>query len=250
MILFKIIKLVIPDSLYLPLLYYYLKSCGKLDNDILLLKNIVSTRIRAIDIGSNMGIYSYALSKVFQNVESFEPMDIINRHLKAYTSIEKKITIHNVALSHKNEETHFYIPFITGKKELNFGLGSVIDPGGDREVFKVSVRCLDDYNFQKVGFIKIDTEGNELDVIKGALSTIKRDLPVILIEIEQRHLKDHSIIDVFDSILSLGYQGSFLLNNKKIPLNNFSYEQHQKPYLNNVYSKNYVNNFWFTPICD
>ena len=80
------------------------------------------------------------------------------------------------------------------------------------------------------------------------MKTIKRELPVIFIEIEQRHLKEHNITDVFNSILSLGYVGSFLHNNKKHPLTTFSYEQHKKPYLNNIYSKDYINNFWFTPI--
>ena len=244
----NILKSIIPYPLHLPLIYHYLKFSGKLDADIFSLKDNVPTRIRAIDIGSNIGIYSYALSKLFQNVESFEPIDLITDRLKAYSSIEDSITIHNVGLSNKNEDKQFYIPVIPDTNILNFGLGSVIDPGGEREVFKVPFRCLDDYDFQSVGFIKIDTEGNELDVIKGAVKTIIRELPVIFIEIEQRHLKEHDITDVFDSILSLGYVGSYLHNSKKYPLKTFSYEHHQKPYLNDIYSKDYINNFWFTPI--
>ena len=244
----NIIKSIIPNFLLLPIIYYYMKFSGKLDDDIFLLKDNIPNHIRAIDIGSNIGIYSYALSKSFKNVESFEPIDLITKRLKAYAKIEKKITIHNVGLSNKNDDLQFYIPFIHDTNKLNYGLGSVIDPGGDREVVKVSVRCLDDYDFQKVGFIKIDTEGNELDVIKGAVKTIKRELPIILIEIEQRHLKKHNITDVFNSILSLGYEGSYLHNKKEYPLTTFSYEQHQKPYLNNIYSKDYINNFWFKPI--
>ena len=41
---------------------------------------------------------------------------------------------------------------------------------------------LDDYNFLNVDYIKIDVEGHELKVIKGAIATIEKYNPVIVIE--------------------------------------------------------------------
>ena len=46
----------------------------------------------------------------------------------------------------------------------------------------VHQKRLDDYNFLNVDYIKIDVEGHELKVIKGAIATIEKYNPVIVIE--------------------------------------------------------------------
>lgn len=51
----------------------------------------------------------------------------------------------------------------------------------------VEVCALDELNLPTIGFIKIDVEGFELDVLKGARKTIEKDKPNLLIEIEERH---------------------------------------------------------------
>ena len=68
----------------------------------------------------------------------------------------------------------------------------------------------------------------------------------MIVEIEQRHLKKE-IEEVFQSILKLNYDGFFLQNGNLTPLNKFNYNLHQKLYLNNVTSKQYINNFIFLP---
>jgi hypothetical protein len=65
---------------------------------------------------------------------------------------------------------------------------------------------LDDLNIN-FQFIKIDTEGSELSIIKGTIKSIKKNNPIILLEIN----KDFSIIE---KILSrIGYQ-KYLFNEK------------------------------------
>ena len=44
------------------------------------------------------------------------------------------------------------------------------------------IRTLDSFNLSNISFIKIDVEGYELNLLKGAYETIKRDKPVIFIE--------------------------------------------------------------------
>jgi len=49
--------------------------------------------------------------------------------------------------------------------------------------FLVTINELDDLNLERLDFIKIDVEGMEIEVLKGAEKTIKRNYPQMLIEI-------------------------------------------------------------------
>lgn len=71
-------------------------------------------------------------------------------------------------------------------------------------------------------------------------------MPILIVEIEQRHIKK-PIEEVFQSILKLNYNGFFLQNGNLTSLNFFNYDSHQKFYLNNVTCKKYINNFIFLP---
>lgn len=241
------IKNIIPTSMDLPLRYSYFKYFGRLDDEIAILENELKKCNRAIDIGANIGIYSYALSKLCKHVESFEPMPECAKMLTAYAN-SKNITVHNIGLSNKTGNTDLYVPLIRGDSKLNIGLASVNDCGGERECFEIPIQCLDNFNFSNVDFIKIDVEGHELEVIEGALVTIRREKPIILVEIEQRHLATRKIEDVFSYILSLGYNGGFYRKMNFYSLNTFSYEVDQEPYLNDINSKSYINNFIFRPL--
>ncbi len=243
----KLIRAVLPNSIHLPLLYYYFKITGQLDDEISLITRHITNYRRAIDIGANIGIYSYALSKYFNRVDAFEPNIECSKMLRTYASRKSNITTHNVGLSNKKGGSVLYIPKIN-KNTLNAGLGSIEDPGGDRVKMQIELRCLDDYNFKNVGFIKIDVEGHELEVLKGATKTIQNNKPIIYIEIEQRHLKGKKIDQVINFILSFGYEGGFYQNKNFYHIKHFSYEKNQLPYLNDQYSPNYINNFLFKPL--
>ena len=71
-------------------------------------------------------------------------------------------------------------------------------------------------------------------------------MPILIVEIEQRHLKKR-IEEVFNCILKLNYSGYFFENGNLTSLNQFNYDLHQKLYLNAVTSKKYINNFIFLP---
>jgi hypothetical protein len=67
---------------------------------------------------------------------------------------------------------------------------------------------------RKIGFIKIDVEGHEKNVIIGASKIIKKNKPVLLIEIEEKHTSE-KVIKTIDFINNYGYK-SYILNRKKL----------------------------------
>ena len=67
---------------------------------------------------------------------------------------------------------------------------------------------------KKIGFIKIDVEGHEKNVIIGASKIIMRNKPVLLVEIEEKHTQD-KVINIINFIKTYGYK-SYFLNKKKL----------------------------------
>ena len=104
---------------------------------------------------------------------------------------------------------------------------------------------MDAFGFTDRDLIKIDVEGHEAQVIEGAKKTLEASKPVIVFEIEQRHIGQTPIENVFQNFFDLGYRGMFLSDEKVIDIDDFQYEKYQKPYLENVFSENYINNFIF-----
>jgi hypothetical protein len=80
----------------------------------------------------------------------------------------------------------------------------------------------------------------------GATKTIKKNFPIIICEIEQRHTLI-PINKIFKLIINFGYEGFFFKDNKLNKLKKFSYKIDQEPYLKDVENKNYINNFIFIP---
>jgi FkbM family methyltransferase len=237
-----------PKQLHLPFRYHYSKFKGRLEPEIFYLKQLVRNGKRAIDVGASRGYYTYALSKLCDVVESFEPQKWACEAITAYNA--SNVNCYNVGLSNFNGNLELNIPIVNGTgidAEASFRKLS-----GNQNSILVPVHKLDDYEFQDVSFIKIDVEGYEVEVIQGAIKTISANKPVILVEIEQRHLMDKSLQTVFDEIIKLGYQGTFLSKNKFVPLSEFSYATHQQPYLDEIlrygHSEKYINNFIFQPV--
>ncbi|MDB2585988.1 FkbM family methyltransferase [Luminiphilus sp.] len=206
------------------------------------LASLLRSRRRFVDVGANIGIYSYFFSRCFDRVVSFEPIPNV-----AYRLGSLKIsTVETFQIGLSNTEGNFdlYIPKF--EHAINTQLASLEDRGGEIETIKVDVRTLDSFNYQDVDLLKIDVEGHESAVIQGAERTIQECRPALLVEIEQRHIQN-DIANVFSQVMMLDYAGFFLLEGRLRPISEFRYELHQQPFLSDVMSKAYVNNFIFVP---
>ena len=195
----------------------------------------------ALDIGVYRGVYTYKLSKFFKTVHSFEPNPLLYPYLeKNLNKLIKNLKLYNLALSDKNGETELKLPtrsksiFNDNIEEL-FQLGAAtMHPNNDVKNYKkvpITMRKLDNIRIEnKIGFIKIDVEGHEKNVFLGGLETIKRNKPVLLVEIEQKHT-NKPVEQTINFIKSYNYNAFIYRNNELIEFKENNINQKEINYI-------------------
>lgn len=137
------------------------------------------------DIGANVGYFScLALSTNVKSVVSFEPDSTNTEILEFNFSINKfnssKYSILNIAVGEHNDKAIFY-----RGNTANTGISSLIKNYDEYESqFEVDVKSLDslfDSGLSLPTVLKIDTEGYELNVLKGARLLLKNNPPRIIV---------------------------------------------------------------------
>lgn len=191
-----------PGRWRLPLRYHGQRLVGGLEPEMALLSELVRPDGAALDIGANHGVYAYALSRLTDTIHCFEPLAECCRYIQGYRST--RIVVHNAALSDQAGELELHVPIIDGRTV--YTRASLDVPNGPFEPRRVPVRTLDSYELANIGFIKIDVEGVEAAVLRGAVQTLSKSHPVLLVEIDRtRHTRD-SFLAVHASLHAFGYQ--------------------------------------------
>ena len=216
------------------------------DQEITLLNKVINKDLDSVDVGVYRGVYSYQMSKLSSHVHSFEPNPLIYPYLeKNLKKIIKNMTLYNVALSDKSEIVDLKVPNrfeILNKnnheERFKLGLATIHNENllenNKYSLFKVRAEKLDNLiKNVNIGFIKIDVEGHEKNVLLGAEKIIKKCKPNLLVEIEERHTND-KVENIVNFINDLGYKSFFSDGQNLI----------ETTKLNNYSTKN---NFFFIP---
>jgi FkbM family methyltransferase len=135
----------------------------------------ITRKRNAVDIGCRDGEYTRYLHKDFNHVYCF---DYRRRKLFHKNVDLKKITHFKCALGDKNK-----VIKVSGAGSIDSGKIPK-DKWYDEEIF-----TLDQFNLTDIDYIKIDVDGYEQNVLKGAINTIKRNLPLLIIEAENGDLR-------------------------------------------------------------
>src|SRR5260370_10167026 len=97
-----------------------------------------------------------------------------------------KAEVNRLAISNKSGKAIFHVP--VSKEGVVLHLAGSLDETHTRLFAKVrhydvEIRTLDEFGFTNVGFIKVDVEGTERDVLDGARGIIMRDRPALVLEL-------------------------------------------------------------------
>ncbi|KND45100.1 FkbM family methyltransferase, partial [Streptomyces stelliscabiei] len=134
------------------------------------------------------------------------------------------------------------------------GVSSLVRRDIHARALDVDCVTLDGLGLTDVGFVKIDVDGNELAVLRGASDLLARDRPALFVELEARI---QPIAPVVDLLTGLGYTGWVLPAGTWLPLVPATLEAHQartshrasKGLLRRVlpFAGRYVNSVLFLP---
>lgn len=179
-----------------------------------ILMNILNDDDVFFDIGANLGQYTIRIKYKFNygvKIFAFEPVIENYKVLQSYL-IKKyeNVILENYAVSDSEGEGVLYIPTIN---DIEIDTQASIDLENRRNYYsnfakqKIQKITIDKYvsanAIERIDYIKIDTEGNDAKVLKGALNSIRSHKPVIFSE-------DLSDPEVLIELENMNYTG-FLL---------------------------------------
>lgn len=209
-----------------------------------LLPHFCDRKSNAIDVGGNTGLYAFYLSRLARKVHVFEPNPIC---LDQIARIKRRnMVIHNLALSnHSGEAIMRFDPNNTGIGTIE-GANRLDQNSGIRRIVEQSVKIcpLDDLGLENISFIKIDVEGHEPSVLRGAIRLLGTEKPILLIEIENRH-NPHSFEEIDRLLAGLGYSAWRLSRDRLVPVRAAEVQRMQR--IQPSPDSEYVNNFIFVP---
>jgi FkbM family methyltransferase len=199
----------------------------------------------ACDVGANKGSYLYWMSRWAGRVVAFEPQPGLADYLRDITTglPLKNVTIEQKGVSDHTGVLKLYMPS-TNSPEAS------LRPIEGAQTSQIPVVSVDDYfaPSDRLKMLKVDVEGAELDVFKGADRILSKDRPVILFECEQRHLRTGSVFDCFRHLEARGYAGQFIHGKSLKPVSDFDLAIHQAQTGDRFWREpDYSNNSLFVP---
>ncbi len=213
-----------PLTLFLKKIYYKKVISNfdfKKEENLSAVGSLIKKGDFVIDIGANFGVYTSYLSKKVGEKGKVLSVEPIPSTFSVLQYLIKNLKMNNVtalqfAISNKEEKVFMEVPNYEGGGGLNFYRAKITN-NSSKDSFSIDSTTLDKIllNHKEIpSFIKIDVEGVELDVIKGASKTLESKNTSFLIEVSEDPDKDgseaHKLFKIFDNA---GYNPYIFENN-------------------------------------
>jgi FkbM family methyltransferase len=182
----------------------------------------------ALDVGANDGSYVHYLRRHARRVLAYEPMPGLVRALRE--KFPRDVVIEPIALSDRVGTVELHMPVVdgvvvTGCSTISADAAATYPA---HRAIEVPMDRLDNVYRGQAGFIKIDVEGHEQAVLDGAVQTIRRCKPRMLVEIDER-LSPGGLARARAYFERLGYRGYFVHAGRLEAIERFSIARMHQP---------------------
>lgn len=179
------------------LAYYGEYSEGEVD----VFRQILREGHYVVEAGANIGAHTVAMAQIigdYGKLFAFEPQRRVFQTLNGNVAINSLRNVFCFQKALAKERGSILVPILNTEVPNNFGALAL---GSWEYGEEVDVVTIDSLDLPACRLIKVDVEGMELDVLKGAENTISKYKPVLYVEIDQED-KKQSLLEYVDS---LGY---------------------------------------------
>jgi FkbM family methyltransferase len=160
----------------------YQKNYVDVGNESSLAKFIIPENGCFVDVGAWLGGWALFVAQKGFEVHAFEPSPIPQTLLKEKAKSYPNFHLHPYALGEEDSVETLRVRTST--------LMGIIDKNNSTSHYgkpvQIIVRRLDNLNISNIGVIKIDTEGFEVPVLRGAKHTIQKYKPRLVIEVHRK----------------------------------------------------------------
>ena len=196
-----------------------------------LLKKSKDNPLVLFDVGSNVGNYARELRKRFNEARifAFEP-NVYAFQKNLSLNFKNDIELYNFGFcKHENNQKLFVYKnnLTTGHGTIHEHVISGIHKKNNLESLEVSMRRLDSFcssnRIERINFLKIDTEGNELNVLHGAKELLDRDrIDIIQFEFNEMNIISRVFFKDFFDLLEKKYSIFRVDTKRLINLENYN----------------------------
>jgi FkbM family methyltransferase len=193
-------------------------------------KNVNNNAI-IFDVGANEGQSIKRFTSVFprSTIHSFEPIqDCYKKLIKIFN--KKNIIINNIALGEKECERTFFInknSYTSSFLKINDKYNELVNFDRVKKTESKKITTLDKYvklhSINKIDILKIDTQGYELNILRGAKKSLNGIIKFIEIEI--------TVADYYNKKINIYEIDKLLVKNNYILCNITNLEYDKNNYL-------------------
>lgn len=185
------------------------------ESEVQVFRDCIKPGFAVLDIGANIGCHTIALSRLVENngvVFAYEP------ERNNFVTLCGNIAVNNIRNIYAFQKAVgstsglIAVPELDLEKTVNFGGLSLDHDYSSGVHYPVSLITLDECNFLKCDFIKMDIEGMEKLALMGAENTIIKCKPILYVE-NDREDKSKDLIKYIDSLGYVIYKHSAPLFN-------------------------------------
>lgn len=189
--------------------------------------------LTVLDIGANIGAHTLKMASFLGSdaaIYAIEPTnyayDKLKQNISLNHDLKNKIRPKQVLLTSKKNDVSLNSISASWdiERTINHKGRNIYDGGFSCDLSNSTSMTLDKFveaeRIDHIDLIKLDVDGNEIDILDGAVKTFKQFKPILLIELSPIHFEKHryDFTDLLIHLKKLNYEFKDTFN-KKVELN-------------------------------